>query len=231
MIVKRLKNRLVNFLYFGNRFRNPFYKEFKFLFDYIPKGAVILEAGAHSGSDTIRMSHAFPGSIIHSFEPEPTAYKKLIKKTYGYKNIHVYNIALGERDEMRKLYVSKDLLDASSSLLPQTQTSKKIHPGIKLDQSLDVSVRTIDSWAKENAVDHIDFMWLDMQGNELRALKSAKSLLHTVKAIYTEVLKTETYEGAPLYPEFKQWMEQEGFIAKIEREVYDEQTNILFIKK
>lgn len=231
MIVKRLKNRLVNFLYFGNRFRNPFYKEFKFLFDYIPKGAVILEAGAHTGSDTIRMSHAFSGCKIYSFEPEPTAYKKLVKKTYGYKNIHIYNLALGEKDEIKKLYTSKDLVDASSSLLPHTSIAKKVVPGIKLDQSLDVSVRTIDSWAKENGVDHIDFMWLDMQGNELRALKSAKNLLGTVKTIYTEVLKTEIYEGAPLYPEFKQWMEQEGFIIKIEREVHEEQVNILFIKK
>ena len=228
---KKIINRLVNFLYFGNRFRNPFCRELKFLSDYIPKNGIILEAGAHSGSDTVRMAHAFPRSIIYAFEPEPNAYKKLIKKTYGYNNIHTYNIALGDKNEKRKLYVSENLLDASSSLLLQTQISKEIHPELKLNRSVEVTVRTIDSWAQENNINRIDFMWLDMQGNELQAIKSAKNLLRTVKAIYTEVLKYNTYEGAPLYQEFKEWMEREGFTAKIEREIYDEQVNILFVKK
>ena len=229
--MKKTINRLINFLYFGNRFRNPFCRELKFLSDYITPNAIILEAGAHSGSDTVRMAHAFPDSTIYSFEPEPSAYRKLIKKTYGYTKIHTYNIALGEKNEKRNLYVSKDLLDASSSLFPQTQVSKKIHPELRLDHSKKVVVRTIDSWAQENSIDHIDFMWLDMQGNELHALKSAGNLLSKVKAIYTEVLKYPTYEGAPLYQEFKEWMQNEGFTAKIEREIYDEQVNILFVRK
>lgn len=229
--MNKIINKFINFLYFGNYFRNPFYKEFKLLFDYIPQNSVILEAGAHSGSDTIRMNYAFPDSTIYSFEPEPNAYKKLARKTYGYSNIHIYNIALGNKNGKGELYVSKDLLDASSSLLQQTQVSREMHPELKLDYFTEVTVRTIDSWAQENNVDHIDFMWLDMQGNELQALKSAKSLLHTTKAIYTEVLKYPTYEGAPLYQEFKEWMQNEGFTAKIEREIYDEQVNILFVRK
>ena len=229
--MKKIINRFINFIYLGNKFRNTFNTEFSFLSKYIPKNPTILEAGAHSGSDTIRMHYAFPLATIHSFEPEPHAYNKLLKKTYGYNNIRTYNIALGERDEIKKLHTSKDLLDASSSLLFQTAISKKIHPELILDQSLTVQVRTINSWVKDNNIKQIDFMWLDMQGNELSALKAAKNILNTVKCIYTEVLISPIYEGAPLYDEFKAWMEKEGFVATIEKDRYPEQVNILFVRK
>ncbi|MEI8248960.1 MAG: FkbM family methyltransferase [Candidatus Taylorbacteria bacterium] len=230
-IIKKKFNRLINFIYLGNKFRNTFTNEFSFLSDYIPKKPVILEAGAHSGSDTIRMHYAFPSSIIHSFEPEPHAYQKLLKKTYGYKNIYTYNFALGEKNERKRLYTSKDFLDSSSSLLLQTQISQKIHPELKLDQSIEVDVQTINSWVKNTNIKKIDFMWLDMQGNELSALKAAKDILGTVKCIYTEVLLSPIYEGAPLYDEFKEWMEKEGFVATIEKDRYPEQVNILFVRK
>lgn len=226
-----LINKCINYIYFGNRLRNKFSKELRFLSEYIPSNAYIIEAGAHTGSDTVSMSHAFKKPNIFAFEPEQNAYKKLAKKTRGYKNIRIYNVALGNKDEKRELFVSKDLRDASSSLLPQSGSHKKLHPNIILDRSVEVSALTIDSWARKNNVDHIDFMWLDMQGGELSALKAAKTILPTVKAVYTEVLMSPTYDGAPLYSEFKQWMQENGFIVKSERDVTEEQANVLFIKK
>jgi len=68
--------------------------------------------------------------------------------------------------------------------------------------------RTIDS---KNNVDRIDFLWLDMQGYEPLMLQSSKKILKTVKVIYTEVNHKELYKGAILYPEFKQWLEKQGF--------------------
>ncbi len=228
--IKRIINKCINFMYFGNRFRNPLYKELKFLSEYIPKNAFILEAGAHTGADTVRMNYAFKGSTIYAFEPEPSAYKKLVQKTYGYKNIRTFNVALGNKDGEEDLFVSENLKDSSSSLLPQSELHKKFHPEIDLRNKIKVKIATIENWAKQNNIDKIDFMWLDMQGGELGALKAAGNLLNKTKAIYTEVLLTKTYANAPLYEEFKQWMENQGFVAKTEKDISEEQANVLFIK-
>jgi FkbM family methyltransferase len=224
-------NKFINYLYFGNYFRNKFYKELKFLSKYIPPHAYILEAGAHTGSDTVSMAHAFKGSTIFAFEPEPNAYRKLIRKTSGYENVHTYPLALGNENGTKTLFVSKNRLDASSSLLPQSEFHRKMHPSINLEETIEVEISTLDSWAHSNHVDHIDFMWLDMQGGELSALKSSKKILPTVQAIYTEVLISPTYTDAPLYSEFKEWMKKEGFIVELERDVSTEQANVLFVRK
>jgi len=73
-------------------------------------------------------------------------------------------------------------------------------------------VTTFDAWAKDHAVDHIDFMWLDMQGYELHALKASPNILKTVKVILTEVEFVEAYEGQYLSYDIKDWLEKNGFV-------------------
>jgi hypothetical protein len=70
---------------------------------------------------------------------------------------------------------------------------------------------TIDAWAKQGAVQNIDFMWLDMQGYELNALKASPKIFKTVKAVLIEVEFVEAYEGQYMYNDVKQWFEQQGF--------------------
>ena len=47
---------------------------------------------------------------------------------------------------------------------------------------------------KKNKVKNVDFLWLDMQGYELPALKSASKLLKNVKVIYAEACFVEAYK-------------------------------------
>ena len=92
------------------------------------------------------------------------------------------------------------------------------HEHLKFDETIifpkkiTVDTTTIDIWAKQNNVTHIDFMWLDMQGHELTALKSAKTILSTVKLIFTEVEFVEAYKDQPLYKDLKDWLMAQGFI-------------------
>jgi hypothetical protein len=66
-------------------------------------------------------------------------------------------------------------------------------------------------------VKHVDLLWLDVQGFELRLLEGAGSLLDTVSAIHTEVNLCETYEGAVLYEDLRRWLECRGFRVVLER--------------
>lgn len=69
----------------------------------------------------------------------------------------------------------------------------------------------LDEWAVQNNVDHIDFMWLDMQGAEMKMLQGAPQILKNVSVIYTEVNFYEVYAGCPTYPEYRAWLESQGF--------------------
>lgn len=99
---------------------------------------------------------------------------------------------------------------ASSSLLPPKEHLKHA-PHVKFPRTIKVNSSTFDTWANENNISHADFMWLDMQGYELNALKASPKILNTVKVLLTEISFSEVYEGQHQFAEVKEWLENKGF--------------------
>jgi len=185
-----------------------------FIQQYFPdKNPIIVEAGAFDGTDTLRMIEKFPDAIIHAFEPLPEGFELLKKNTKNYKNIRLYKLALGNKNGISKFYTSEKsgkIWPSGSLLKPKEHVI--VMPNIIFNDEIRVNTITLNDWAKKYNIHKIDFLWLDMQGFELFALKSASRLLKTVKIIYTEVEFIELYTGQPLYCDVKKWLEKQGFI-------------------
>lgn len=182
----------------------------KFIEGFLPKNPVILEAGAHIGVDTFEMASMWPTSTIYAFEPVPDLFKKLMRKTSHFTNVHHYQLALSNKMGTAKFFVSGGAGDASSSLL-EPKEHLMYHPQITFDTVIEVETVTLDEWAGKNHIDHIDFMWLDMQGHELAMLKASPRILKTVQVIFIEVGWSEFYKGSPLFPEVNAWLVAQGF--------------------
>lgn len=182
---------------------------------YLPNNPVILEAGAYDGTDTVTISRSWPQATFHTFEPVPELYKKLSRKTKPFSNIHTYPFALGDYNGTAKFYVSefenKPGIPSESSSLLQPKEHIDYAPHVVFKREIIVPIATIDIWAQQHGIDKIDFMWLDMQGYELNALKAAPNIMKTVKAVLTEVEFVEAYEGQYLFADIKQWFEEQGF--------------------
>jgi len=201
---------------------------------YLPSNAIIVEAGAHNGSDSIKMATCFPQGHVYAFEPVPAIYQVLRKNTESHSNIRCYNCALSNTVGTTKMFISSEVGDASSSLYePDKHTT--IWPDITFGESIDIPVTTLDRWAKINGIDHVDFLWLDMQGGEYDALKASPAILKTVKALITEVSCAQLYKNTPLYPEYKKWLEEQGFTAVKECFYHSNGQfitgNVLFVRK
>jgi 2-O-methyltransferase len=181
---------------------------------YLPENPVIVEAGAYDGKDSVYMANYWPKSSIHSFEPIPYLYRKTVLNTKKRKNINTYQLAVGESVGTCDMFVSEEpnnlgVPSMSSSLLApkdHLKYSATLFPG-----KIIVRTTTFDVWAQENNIDHIDLMWLDMQGYELNALKASPNILSTVKVILTELEFVEAYEDQALFQEIKTWLEEQGF--------------------
>ncbi|MDH7464506.1 FkbM family methyltransferase [Chitinophagaceae bacterium 26-R-25] len=196
---------------------------------YIPRNAVIIDCGAHYGSDSVELARIFPKSEVHSFEAVPTLFNKLKNNTRKYKRIRCYNVALSnETIDNAKFYVSSGTSDGSSSLL-EPKDHLNDHPDVHFNECIDVKTISLDDWAHQNNIKKIDFLWLDMQGFEMHMLQASKTILPTVKAIYTEVSLKETYKKAPLYDEFRNFLIQKGFTVAIEAIQNTDMGNVLFI--
>ncbi len=181
---------------------------------YLPSSPTILEAGSFTGHDTIRLATVWPHGTVHAFEPVPDIFQQLKNNTLSHKNIHCYQLALSDRVGTAQLYRSEKpnkpgkTTQASSLLAPKERLT---HSAIIFPDTITITTTTIDAWAGENSLSHIDFLWLDLQGYELPVLKAAAHILPTVKALYCEVQFIESYAGNPLYPEVRAWLEEQGF--------------------
>jgi 2-O-methyltransferase len=182
---------------------------------YLPNNPVIIDAGAHVGTDSIEMCHFFPGARIHAFEPVPEIFEQLKKNTNKYPQICSYNLALSNHTGRQVLHISSGASDGSSSFLYPKEHLED-HPDVFFETDLTVQTVTLDDWAARQNLSHVDFLWLDMQGYELEVLKLSKVILPSVKAIQMEVSTRLTYEGVPLYNEVKNWMESQGFYVDVE---------------
>jgi FkbM family methyltransferase len=195
----------------------------------IPENAIIIDCGAHDGLDSINFAKLLPKSTIHAIEPVPHIYEKLKNNTKVFKNINTYNIAISDKQGEVTINISEGTSDASSSLL-QPKEHLKTNPNVYFLTKVSVTSETFDTWCKKYNISDVDFMWLDMQGYELAALKNAPEVLEKCKVIYTEVSKLEEYKDQGLYKDLLTFLNGKGFI--VYKEFFDDENHgdVLFIK-
>jgi 2-O-methyltransferase len=197
---------------------------------FIPSNAVIIDAGAHIGADSVELARMFPSATIHSFEPVPEIYSFLRHNTRKWSNIKCFDIALSNESGTTQMYVSSGASDASSSLQKPADHLAD-HADVSFEKEIQVQTLSLDDWAAQNNISKVDFLWLDMQGHELEVLKASTKILPTVKAIHSEVSLKKTYENAPLYKDYRKWLEDRGFRVEIEAiPAGADMGNVLFVR-
>jgi FkbM family methyltransferase len=204
----------------------------KYIAGFLPRNPIIIDAGAHIGTDSIEMSNLWKHGTIHAFEPIPEIYSQLVTNTSSRKNIYTYRYALSNKTGNVDFFISSGESDASSSLLPPKEHINR-HPNVLFNKIIKVNTITLDEWAYKNNITHVDFAWLDMQGFEFQTLKASRIIIKSIKVIFTEVNLVETYEGVTLYSEYKEWLESIGLKMVQEDFHWKEkiQGNVLFVRK
>ena len=192
---------------------------------FLPANPVVVEAGAFDGSDTLQMARQWPTGHIHAFEPVPGNFAELQRRTKGLRNVTTYNMGLGDRNGELDLHLSGGMSKESSSFLPPKE-HLRLHPKVDFGQVVKARMTTLDQWAQDQRAKAIDFLWLDMQGYEPLALRSATTALKSVRAILTEINLVEMYAGAVLYPEYKAFLMGQGFV--VEREHIPDSVGLAF---
>jgi FkbM family methyltransferase len=141
-------------------------------------------------------------------EPEPEAAQKL---SQAYPGVRVIQKALGDKNEARTLYVTRQpgcsslLRPDISSSLPSVFTSM-----YEIVEQVEVSVVIAeDAFAAERVVP--DVLKLDVQGMELEILRGFGPLLYEVCVVELEVSFTATYANQPLFSDVYPWMIENGF--------------------
>lgn len=171
---------------------------------------VIVEIGAHVGSDTVEFATLFRDGDIYAIEPVPDNFERLNFKLKNFNNVKAFQFAISDdvSEGRQEMYLCSN--GCSGSLL-KPKEHLEYFPDATFDENLSVPTKSFLNFISENNLSHIDLLWIDVQGMELRILKSLADSISKIHLIYTEVSNKEFYEGGAQYVELKEYLEKNNF--------------------
>jgi FkbM family methyltransferase len=173
-----------------------------------PKG--VLHVGANVGEEATVYNELGIKEVVW-IEANPYICEKLTEnvKQYGHR---VYNFAATDSTETVILHESNNGSQSSSIL--ELGTHKIAHPEVNYVRDIPVLGATIDDFFNSTIsvnIDGCDFLNMDIQGAELKALRGMGDLLHQFKWAYLEVNKEELYKGCALVEDIDMYLLGYGF--------------------
>lgn len=152
---------------------------------------VIFEIGANTGSDTVKLA-AIEGAMVHAFEPEPRCDLSGLPG-----NVAVNRVAVSDMKGSAEFNLSDSpghVWTYSSSLL-KPKNHLTAHKHVQFTRKVTVDTIRLDDYCRDHAIDHIDFLWMDVQGAEAKVFAGGSEILKHTRYIYTEYSDDEMYEG------------------------------------
>jgi FkbM family methyltransferase len=168
---------------------------------------LVIDGGANRGqwaAQVKKQSHDLP---IISVEPINSPFLELSELAATHHNWAAINAALGDKIGSAVMNVANNGEQSSSLLTPSQHLD--FYPTVRFQETQYVQIITLDSI--EINVDSQIYLKLDLQGNELAALKGAVELLTKVVAIEIEMTTDQMYEGQAPFLEVVTYLGQHDF--------------------
>jgi len=149
------------------------------------EGIVIFDVGAHKGESAIFFNELFPNAKIYSFEPNKSAADEISKLELP--NVEVHNIALSDSSGTADFYVQDISHLSSLNMINRSSKSSLGYAEKERHTVEEVTVKRGDEFCNEYKINHIHFLKIDVQANEVSTLTGFNNILANVDSIFVEV--------------------------------------------
>lgn len=147
--------------------------EHNLLLSRLPSAAQVFDVGSNVGEWAALALDLAPGARIHCFEPGGDAFARLAAR--GFPDRVVLNrLGIGAAEERRRFYVggnselgSLHRRSGMDALFAGTQAAPREE---------EIALTTLDAYCARGGIGRIDFLKLDVEGNEVPALHGARAL-------------------------------------------------------
>ena len=132
----------------------------------------VIIAGAYFGDQAIPVANNIRGNgVCHTFEPNKNNSDLIIEnaKLNELNNILINNLALWNKSNEKLVFEGEDAL---ASTVEATDSSANVLYTI-----------TIDDYVKQNKVDKVDLLMIDVEGSEIKVLQGAVEMLKQSKPV------------------------------------------------
>ena len=160
------------------------------------KNPTIIDIGSHRGKLVTLMNNLYENALIYCLEPNKLMNKRL--KKIG-KNIKIYNFAIGDKSEEKKILINKIDLTNTLSKINENSIYLKLKNLIlnkpKNEKYKKIKVISLKEFCKSKKIQYIDFLKIDVEGYEYKVLLGAKDIIKNVKFIMIEIQKNDMYKN------------------------------------
>lgn len=137
---------------------------------------VIFDVGANVGdwSKFVISEYEDIPHKLYMFEPSLVTFKQLKNNITESNKSFLYSIGFGDKKETLQIFYDNEAQGSASILMKDAKYSEEIQ------------IETIDAFSKENNIEKIDFLKMDVQGYEYNILLGAKEMLSSGKIKYIQ---------------------------------------------
>lgn len=175
-----------------------------------PKG--VLHVGANVGEEApVYLELGIKRQIW--IEANPEIFERLRENIKENLQAASYCYCISDVDDEKVQFHVSNNASQSSSIL-ELGTHLIAHPEVRYIRDIEMETCRLDTIFNKGVlppVEGYDFLNMDLQGAELKALKSLGDLLHHFKWAYLEVNKEELYKGCSLVWDIDTYMAGFGF--------------------
>lgn len=176
---------------------------------------VILDIGSRDLEQSLEFNSVFPNADVYAFEPNPDQYNICLKNAN--QKIKVFNLAISSENSERDFYLTKGNIGASSLLKPLDVP----FASNQIIEKITVKSTSLENWIKQNSINKIDIMWMDVQGIELEVLKSLSAeQLSKISYIHCEASEKPYYEKHQLKSDLETFLVENGFSVRFHKPNY-----------
>lgn len=161
----------------------------------------VIQVGAYRGEDYQAWANIGIKHFLF-FEPIPENFIQLIKRLPTSKNIHAFQIALGDKTGQIEMLLSSNKGQSGSIMEPQEHL--KQFPDVLFNSKIVVNIDRLDNIKYDRKL--YDYLKVAAQGYELEVFKGAKESLQFITKIDCQVYRTELYKGCPMIEDIAEYL-------------------------
>jgi FkbM family methyltransferase len=145
----------------------------------------VFDVGANTGQFLTMLLGNVDAALleVHCFEPSPDAFAMLAHVAADHPSVRINNTGLGSEPGEMLLYY-----DRPGSPLASLTRRRLEHFQIPFEMSEPVSINSVDAYCREQGIQSIDWLKIDVEGHELDVLAGAEEMLarHSIALVTFE---------------------------------------------
>ena len=159
---------------------------------HVGKLRSVVDVGANTGQWSSMLLNCVTPKKLIIIEPLPDAFAALQKKFGNNGRVELHNVAIGERESVETLKITRDTTGASL-LQPREEMRAVIGSNWTITSEVEVPMTTLDRLLVDLA--EVSLLKIDVQGYEKQVLAGAKQTLSKTKFLLVELNFMPQYDG------------------------------------